>query len=61
MSVVDTQQFDPRPDYLRHECEDRFAYAARGRDWGPAEVSTSVLGVNTSLDRKAVSMGDVWA
>ena len=45
-----------------HEREDKFAHAARGRDWGLAEVYTSAFGVNTSFDRKAVrGMGDAWA
>ena len=62
MSVVDAKPFHPRPDDMRHECEDKFANAARWRDLGSAEVSTSAFGTNTSFDRKAVlSMGEAWA
>jgi len=62
VSVVDAKPFHPRPDDLRHECEDKFAHPTRGRDWGLAGLSTSAFVVNTSFDRKAVlSMDDAWA
>ena len=60
--MVGAKPFHPRPDDMSHEREDNFAHAARGRDWGLAEVYTSAFGVNTSFDRKAVlSMGETWA
>ena len=61
-SVVDAKPFNPRPNDLRHECEDTFAHHAQGRDRGLAGVPASAFGMNTAFDRKYIlGMDDAWA